>query len=74
MDEYLCSCLEVVPSSVILCHLLQPVFHLLPWLAAVTVVVVVIIVIIIIIIIVTVVVVVVVVVPLLLPQTLLQHH
>jgi len=28
-DEYLCSILEVVPSFVILCHLLQPVFHLL---------------------------------------------
>jgi hypothetical protein len=28
-DEYLCSVLEVVPSFVILCHLLQPVFHLL---------------------------------------------
>ena len=28
-DEYLCSILEVVPSFVILCHLLQPVVHLL---------------------------------------------
>jgi hypothetical protein len=28
-DEYLCSFFEAVPSFVILCHLLQPVVHLL---------------------------------------------